>query len=365
MQSQPPIRQPTLDEVALRAGVSRSVASRVINNAQHVSQAKRNAVELAVRELGYVPNPTARALVTRQVGAVVLAVADDDPGLFADPFFAEVVVGVSAALEKTDLELMLVLANTPDGRARLQRVLRSRRADGVMLMALRADDPLNRLAEQTDLPVVIGGRPLHGEATWYVDSDNHGGARLATQHLIDSGRRRIGTVTGQLDTHAGASRHQGFRDAMAVAGLGVTRVEEGDFTEAGGARAMSRLLRTHPDLDAVFAASDNMAAGALRALKEHGRTVPEDIAVVGFNDLMIARHTDPPLTTVYQPIRELGHEMARMLVRVIAGERPSSLILPTRLVVRASAPRPEERTPVPGRPSGDLVSEAARADAPK
>lgn len=333
-----PTRRPTLDEVALRAGVSRSAASRAINNARHVSRATREAVEQAIQELGYVPNPSARALATQQATAVILAVSHNDPALFADPFFGQIIVGISAALETTDLVLMLALANSPHGRERVQRVLRSRRADGVMLLSLRGDDPLYRLTEQLGLPVVIGGRPLHGEPAWYVDADNRGGARLATEHLIALGRRRIATITGEIDSRAGAERLRGFQETLAVAGLDNTLIEHGDFTEESGVRATARLLAAHPDMDALFAASDSMAAGAMRALKAHGRSVPADVAVVGFDDLPIARHTDPPLTTVNQPIQALGHEMAKMLISLINGERPSSLILPTRLTVRESAP---------------------------
>ncbi|MFB6612618.1 LacI family DNA-binding transcriptional regulator [Streptomyces sp. NPDC085524] len=333
-----PKRMPTLDEVAARAGVSRTAASRVINNAPHVSRAKREAVQRAVRELGFVPNPTAQALATRKVGAVVLAVSSDEPALFADPFFAEVVVGVSAALEQTELELVLVLANTPRGRERFERLLRSRRADGVMLMALRGDDPLGRLCDEVDLPVVFGGLPLAGEPTWYVDADNRGGARLAAEHFARTGRRRPVMITGQVDARASVAREQGFTDGLTLSGLPLLGVEPGQFTEDGGAGAMERLLRAHPDPDAVFAASDAMAIGALRTLRERGLRVPEDVAVIGFDDLASARHTSPPLTTVHQPVRALGQEMARMLIRAIEGHRPSPLILPTRLTVRESAP---------------------------
>ncbi|MBW5480434.1 LacI family DNA-binding transcriptional regulator [Streptomyces bambusae] len=333
-----PKRMPTLDEVAARAGVSRTAASRVINNAPHVSRAKREAVQRAVRELGFVPNPAAQALATRKVGAVVLAVSSDEPGLFADPFFAEVVVGVSAALEQTDLELILLLANTPRGRERFERLLRSRRADGVMLMALRGDDLLGRLCQEAGLPVVFGGLPLTGEPTWYVDADNRGGARLAAEHFARTGRRRPVMITGQVDARASVAREQGFTDGLTLSGLPLLGVEPGQFTEDGGAAAMERLLRAHPDPDAVFAASDAMAIGALRTLRERGLRVPEDVAVIGFDDLASARHTSPPLTTVHQPVRALGQEMARMLVGAIEGHRPSPLILPTRLTVRESAP---------------------------
>ena len=173
-------RQPTLDEVAERAGVSRSAASRVINNAPHVSRAKREAVRRAVDDLGYVPNATARALATQQVGAVVLAISGDDPAMFADPFFAEVVVGVNSVLEETDLELMLSLATSTRGQARLEQLLRTHQADGVMLMSLHGDDPLAALADRASVPVVFGGRPLNFEPRYYVDAD----ARMALDRYL-------------------------------------------------------------------------------------------------------------------------------------------------------------------------------------
>jgi DNA-binding LacI/PurR family transcriptional regulator len=330
-------RQVTLDEVAERAGVSRSAASRAINNAPNVSRAKREAVQRAVEALGYVPNATARALATQQVGSVVLAISGEDPALLADPFFAEVVVGISSVLEETDLELVLSLATSERGRARLAQRLRTRQADGVMLMSLRENDPLAALAHQADVPVVFGGRPLGFEPSYYVDADNRGGARAATEHLVSTGRTRIATITGRLDEGAGTARYQGFQDALAVAGLEASRVVQGDFAEDGGAQAMGELLSRWPDLDGVFVASDQMAIGALRVLREAGKSVPDDIAVVGFNDISGARHTMPPLTTVHQPIQALGRELARMLLALLAGEQPSPLILPTRLVVRASS----------------------------
>ncbi|WP_327179592.1 LacI family transcriptional regulator [Streptomyces sp. NBC_01335] len=333
-----PRRMPTLDEVAARAGVSRTVASRAVNNVPHVSRAKREAVERAVRELGYVPNPTARALAGNRVGAVVLAASSDEAGLFADPFFAEVVVGVSTALDETDLELILVLANSPRGRSRLQQMVRSRRADGIMLMALRGDDPLGRLAEDAGMPVVFGGLPLTGEPRWYVDADNRGGARLAADHLVRTGRTRPVMITGQVDSLVSVTREQGFAEGLMLAGVPLLGVSSGAFLVEGGAEAMERLLDAHPRLDAVFAASDGMAIGALQVLRRRGRRVPEDVSVIGFDDLAGARHTNPPLTTVRQPVRALGHEMARMLVNAIDGHDPNPLILPTRLTVRESAP---------------------------
>ncbi|MFF9193891.1 LacI family DNA-binding transcriptional regulator [Streptomyces sp. NPDC014779] len=332
-----PRRRSTLDEVAELAGVSRSVASRVLNNAPHVSRAKREAVERAVHRLGYVPHPTARALATRRTGAAALVVSGEDPSIFADPFFAQVIVGAAAALEEADLHLMLCLAASDRGRRRVERLLRSRGADGVMLMALREDDPLARAAEEAEIPVVFGGRPVGLDPRWYVDVDNRGGARAATEYLISRGRTRIATICGRLDTEVGRARYRGYQDAMLAAGLAPCRPEAGDFTESSGAAAMAALAARHPDLDGVFAANDNMGAGALRALRGAGRRVPADVAVIGFDDLPVARVADPPLTTVHQPVEGLGREMARMLVALVDGQEPTPLILPTRLVVRASA----------------------------
>jgi len=330
-------RPPTLDEVAQRAGVSTGTASRVINNAQHVSKKAREAVERAVEELGYVPNVAGRSLAGQRRGAVVLAISSDDPALFANLFFAEVITGVNAVIEETDLQLMLVLAASERGRDRLARILQSRSADGVMLLALRENDPLSKLADESGVPVVHGGRSLDRTPQWYVDADNRGGARQAVEHLIGIGRQRIATITGQLDLHVGVNRYLGYREALALAGLDDSRVAHGDFGEASGAAGMSRLLDEHPDLDAVFVASDAMAAGALRVLHDRDRSVPGEIAVVGFNDVVTAQHTQPRLTTVHQPIEALGREMTRMLVRLINGEQPTSLILPTELVIRDSA----------------------------
>ncbi len=330
-------RRPTLAEVAARAGVSMTAASRVINNAPHVSRAKREAVEKAIRDLGYAPSRTARALATRRNGVIALAVSGDDPAIFADPFFAQVIVGISAALEETDLHLLLCLGASGRAQARFKGLLRTHAVDGVLLTALRGDDPLVRLVEQAGLPTVYGGRPLRGEPVWFVDADNRGGARKATDHLIGRGRTRIAAITGLPDTDVSQARLGGYRDALAAAGLAPHGVRSGDFTVGSGGAAMADLLAAHGDLDAVFVANDNMAAGALGVLRQRGRRVPDDVAVVGFDDLDIASRTDPPLTTVHQPIRVLGSEMARMLTALLAGREPNPLILPTRLVIRGSA----------------------------
>ncbi|MFL1377063.1 LacI family DNA-binding transcriptional regulator [Nocardiopsis protaetiae] len=330
-------RPPTLDSVAARAGVSRSVASRALNGAPHVSRDKREAVRRAVRELGYVPDPRARALATRRNGTAALVIAGEAPAIFADPFFSRVIVGLSAALEEGDLHLMLCLAASERGRNKVKELLRSRGTDGVMPMAVREGDPLLRVFEEIEVPVVFGGRPAGPAPRWYVDVDNVGGGRQATEHLIVRGRRRIAMVSGPADTEVARARERGHREALTLAGRESHAPERGDFTEAGGAAAMSRLLERLPDVDGVFAANDNMAAGALRVLRAAGRDVPGEVSLVGFDDLDAARTCDPPLTTVRQPVRALGRETARMLLTLIGGGEATPLILPTELVVRSTS----------------------------
>ncbi|WP_233492285.1 LacI family DNA-binding transcriptional regulator [Blastococcus sp. TF02A-30] len=321
--------RPTLEQVAAHAGVGRGTVSRVVNGSPQVSEQTRRAVEAAIAELGYVPNLAARALVTRRTGTVALVVAEGEERLFEEPFFARAVRGISSAVQASGRQLVLALS---EGRP-LERYLTPQHVDGVLLLSVRADDPLPRQLQGTGLPVVLGGRP-DGVDVPHVDVDNAGGARAAVAHLLATGRRRIATVTGPPDMGAGRDRLAGYRDALAGAeALEVT----GDFTEGSGYRGVRELLDRRPDLDAVFAAGDSMAVGALRALREAGRSVPGDVAVVGFDDSPLAAVTDPPLTTVRQPVEELGRAMAELLAALLAGEEPASRVLPTELVVRASS----------------------------
>ena len=331
---------PTLDEVAVLAGVSRATVSRVINDSPRVSPAARKAVEAAVAELRYVPNRMARSLVTRRTDTIALVLSETDTQIFSDPFFARIVRGVSTALADTDLTVVLLAA--PDGREQEKagRYVRRGHVDGVILMSMHAEDVLPGVLTDAHVPLVLFGRPLDGAAVSYVDADNSGGAVLATRHLVDQGRRRIATVTGPRDMNAGIDRLAGFRAGLEEAGLPLPapRCTEGDFTEAGGARAMARLLEQAPDLDAVFVASDPMAVGALRVLADSGRRVPDDVAVVGFDDAPVAAGCEPPLTTVAQPLAEMTRELTAVLLRQIDGSREvETRICDTHLVRRVSA----------------------------
>ena len=338
--------RPTLDEVAALAGVGRGTVSRVVNGSPQVSPEAKAAVEQAIEELGYVPNRAARALVTQRTDSVALVVSESEARVFGEPFFAGIIRGISSALLATPLQLWLAMAQSPQERDRVNQHLTRQHVDGVMLLSLHDDDALPARLRERGLPAVLGGRPAGMLAPGavpisFVDVDNAGGARLAVAHLAAGGRSQIAVIAGPQDMGVGVDRLAGYRDAVVEAGLTPDErlVGYGDFSEESGAAAMRSLLAARPGVDAVFAASDLMAVGAMRVLKEQGRKIPKDVAVVGFEDSVLAKQTDPPLTTVHQPVEEMGREMARLLLDLISGEAEpnSSVILDTHLVGRLSA----------------------------
>ncbi|WP_329560366.1 LacI family DNA-binding transcriptional regulator [Kitasatospora sp. NBC_01266] len=333
--------RPTLEEVAVLAGVGRGTVSRVINGSPRVSEKARAAVERAVAELGYVPNRAARSLVTSRTDAIALVVPEAETRLFSEPYFADIISGVSAELSDSELQLLLVLVRDQRERERLSAYLRAQRVDGVLLVAVHLDDPLPGVLEQLGMPAVLAGRRGEHEPLSYVAADNAGGARMAVRHLIRRGCRRIATITGPLDIEGAQARLAGYRAALAEGGVPAEPdlVAVADFTERGGRSAMAELLSRVPELDGVFCASDVLAAGALQELRAAGRRVPQDVALVGFDDSIVARHTDPPLTTVRQPTEEMGRAMVRQLLEQIAepGCTRRQLVLATELVVRDSA----------------------------
>jgi DNA-binding LacI/PurR family transcriptional regulator len=332
--------QPTLEQVATAAGVSRATVSRVINGSPKVSDSARAAVARAVEQLGYVPNRAARSLVTRRTDSMALVVEESESRLFADPFFARTLRGMSAVMGERDLQLVLLMAQSSSERARVERYLMGGHIDGVLLLSHHGNYDLPLALRRAGVPVVLGGRPTRRLPISYVDADNVGGAHEAVSFLIEGGRQRVATITGPNDMGAGVDRLRGYRAALEEAGMSYDEdyVESGDFSRESGERAMTALLERRPQLEAVFAASDLMAAGALRVLKEHGRDIPGDVAVVGFDDSITARTTDPQLTTVRQPVEHFGREMAHMLLRKIETADPGvqNLVLGTELIKRGS-----------------------------
>ncbi|MEV5609093.1 LacI family DNA-binding transcriptional regulator [Streptomyces sp. NPDC052225] len=342
---------PTLEDVAREAGVSRATVSRVINGVRNVDPAIQELVRGAVERTGYRPNRAARSLVTRRAETVALVVSgagdDETEGeqsafaarVFADPFFGRVVSGVIGYLRPRSTHPVLMFAESRDSRQQVVDYLRHGNADGALIFSTHAEDPLPALLARDGRPCVLFARPALSTPVSYVDVAHGDGGRLAAEHLLARGCRRVATVTGPLDLPAAQDRLAGFRDAMARHGHPYVPIAEGGFTLESGAAATDRLLAEHPDLDGIFAANDLMAQGACQALRERGRTVPDDVAVIGFDDSITATTCRPPLTTIRQPMEEMAAAMARILQEHIEGTRtePTSVIFEPELVVRESA----------------------------
>ncbi|GGK64481.1 LacI family transcriptional regulator [Planomonospora parontospora subsp. parontospora] len=333
--------RPTLEKVAARAGVSRATVSRVVNGSTHVNPEIRATVMRAVEELGYVPNLAARSLVTRRADSVALVFSEPPTRVFSDdPMFASIIRGVGHETEASDKHLVLMLAGSPRGQERIERYTTAGHVDGVIVASMHGADPLPAALARRGVPVVCSGRPLQAGvqgAPPCVDVENVGGAEQAVGHLVAVGRRRIATIAGPQDMVAGIDRLTGYRNVLRDSDRR-SIVAVGDFTRESGVAAMRQLLRDDPGLDAVFAASDMMALGALQALRQAGRRVPDDVAVVGFDDVPAAAYAEPPLTTVRQPLHEMGRELARLVLALASGQDAGApVILPTELVVRDSA----------------------------
>ena len=331
-----PDRAPTLGEVASLAGVSIATASRVLNNSAPVSLQARQLVRDAVVRLGYMRHRAAPSTPRARVRSAAAVVCTNNSRFFADAFFAQVISAATDVFAAQDIPLMVVVA--PDDRVTaVERYLQSGHVDGVLLLAAHGQHPLAVSLPAAGMPVTLVGRPLSPTRASYVDADNRGGGRKAVEHLVNGGRRCIATIAGRQDMAAGADRLSGYREALDAAGLAPT-VAYGDFTHASGVHAMWRLLDQRPGLDAVFVASDIMAAGALHALRRAGRKVPDDVAVIGFDDLPLAQHTQPSLTTVRQPLEQVGATAAKKLLAELDGTGEEvDPVLPTTLVPRQSA----------------------------
>ncbi|MER7499703.1 GH1 family beta-glucosidase [Nonomuraea pusilla] len=326
-------KRPTLETVAARAGVSRATVSRVVNGEASVSPEVRAEVMRAVRELGYVPNAAARSLVTRRTDSVALVLSMPAQG--GDTLVSAVVQYVTSVLEAAGKSITLMLADTAESHRRVTAHVEAGLADGVVLLPPERPGPLTERLARTGVPMVLLGRPPVASLVPYVDVDHAGGAAAATRHLLATGRRGIGMLCGPMDLPATQERIVGYREAALAAGLQPV-VVPADGTPGSGAAAATRLLDDHPGLDAIVAASDRLAAGALRAARDAGRLVPGDLAVTGFGDGDVASATTPALTTVRVPVADQALALARLLLSRMEGRHTSSVVLPVRLVVRGS-----------------------------
>jgi LacI family transcriptional regulator len=325
-----------LEDIARLAGVSRSTVSRVINNQPNVSEATRQRVLDVVKREGYFPNPAARTLVTRRTQVLGLVIPQFATAVFADPYFSTLFQGVSRTVNQHDYAMMLWLGESLEEEGRFyNRIRHIGLIDGIIVASAVDDNPLVARLAQDNFPFALIGLPPNDQAIT-VDVDNVHAASMAVGHLISLGYQRIGTITGKRNMSASRLRLEGYCNALRAAGRDVDPdlIVDGNFLETSGYIGMTILLKR--GADAVFCANDGMAAGAIRAIHEHGLHVPDDIAVVGFDDLPLATLIEPPLTTIRQPVKQLGSAAAEALINLLEGKlsTPYRAILPTELVIR-------------------------------
>lgn len=334
-----------LEDIAQICGVSRSTVSRVINNAPNVHPDTRERVLCAIAEHHFIPNAAARTLVTQRAQIIGIYIPYFVSSIFADPYFPMFIQAITAYANEQDYDVMLWLRgqNFPPMHLH-RRVLNNRITDGLILASTAKDDPLLNQLIESERPYVLNGRPWDNDDTInYVDAANRRGAQQAVEHLIRLGRRRIATISGPHNMSVGYDRLMGYRDALQRMDIDIDhQLEfEGDFTKISGYLGMRQLLSHDPD--AVFVASDQMALGALQALREGGRRVPDDVAVIGFDDMPFATMGEPQLTTIRQPVQRLGYLAAEGLIGLIEEEitPPYQVSVPTQLIIRESCGFPQ------------------------
>ncbi len=324
-----------LEDIAKIAGVSKSTVSRVINNQPNVSARTRQKVLEVIRASDYHPNTAARALVTRHTGILSIVIPAALSATFSDPYFPALVQSISLAANENNYATMLWVGNNAEEEDRYcDRILSNGLFDGIIMASAVDDDPLLRRLVVSNLPHVLIGPAQQGVQT-YVDVDNRTAACEAVTHLVKLGCKRIGTVSGPLHMGAARDRLAGYRDALEQGGLPLDEnlITSSNFDEVSGFNT-TRLLIPH-QIDALFCGSDMIALGALRALLDAGLRVPDDVALVGFDDMPFAATTHPPLTTVHQPIAELGRQAVQLLLRLIRGEpEQRALVLSAHLIIR-------------------------------
>jgi DNA-binding LacI/PurR family transcriptional regulator len=333
-----------LEDIAKKVGVSRSTVSRVINGKPHVSEATRLKVLATIEQEGFSPNPVARALVTQQSRVIGVVIPQPLRDVFSpdEPYyFATLIQGIADTTHQQAYAMLLWLGTSDEEETRFyQRVLHNRMMDGLIIIAsMNSVDFLVEQLVNSSTPFVMIGRPgRYQDQISSVSIDNVNAARQAVQHLYDTGHRRIGTITGDLDNTDARDRLTGYQTALDSLGLPVQPelIAEGRFSYEWGYRCMRQLMQH--EVDAVFAASDRIALGAADAAREAGYTIPDDIAIIGFDDLPDASQATPTLTTIRQPVLQKSVRAAHLLLNLIEGKTttPQQVVLPTQLVIRRS-----------------------------
>jgi len=329
-----------LEDIARKAQVSKSTVSRVVNGDPHVSAKTRQRVLAVIQQEQFTPNPAARALVTRRSNIIGVTIPQTVNVFFGDnSYFPMLLQGIAEGANKYNHAMLLWLAESNEARSTFsQRVIRHREPDGLIITSIIDGDPLfEYLIQRKRRFVMVETPPSHAEHISYVSVDNVGAAKEAVRHLYDIGRRRIAHITGDMLIQDALDRLRGYREMMQDYGLlDESLIMPGKFNADVGCEMMKRLLPLRPD--GVFCGGDTIAAGAIRAIQDAGLRVPDDIAVVGFDDLDVATAMRPQITTIRYSVQQVGFTAAQLLIDILDKrvEHPHQIMLPTALIVRGS-----------------------------
>ena len=335
-------KRPTIKDVARLAGVNPSTVSRVLAGSPLISEKTREKVVRAMRELGYHPDLNARNLARKEIGILGLVLPRAAEELFQNHFFPEVLRGITSAARKAGFDLLLSSgATAKEEREAVLRLVDGRRCDGVILLVSRTDDMLMRELEKRSFPAVVIGKPLNNYRVGFVDNDNIAAGFEVTNYLLQKGHRSIGLIVGALSLVVNLDRLEGYKKALQERGLPFDRryVVSVDFSEEGGYRGVYELKERIPKLPSALVCADDLQAfGAYRALRELGVKVPEDVSVIGFNNVHLSGYVTPPLTTVDIHIYELGEKAVELLVKLIREgmNEAAKIIIPVTLIERNS-----------------------------
>ena len=326
----------TLEMVAQEAGVSPSTVSRILNGTAIVSEDKKNAVDQAISKLGFVPNPVARGLAggrTMSIGVITQAIDS--------PFYGAALRGIEETFEPLGYSSLFVSGHwNAATEMRCLDVLKSRYVDGVIILTGRLpDETLSKLAQT--IPVVVTGRNMKSAGLFSLNFDNKQGGEMATQHLIQLGHRKIAFISGSPEHPDSVERFNGYKSALEAANIPFDPklVIQGEYHEVSGLLAVEHLLDTNQQFTAIFAANDQMAIGASLGLNRRSLRVPEDVSVIGFDDLPASLYGIPPLSTIHQPAYELGQLAATAMLQLLAGKKPTAIVPKPQLIVRESSRR--------------------------
>ena len=334
----------TIKEIAKMAGVSRSTVSRVINDDENVSERTRVKVQAIIDEMGYQPNPVARSLIGGRTHVLGLVVPMIVSSLFRDPFFSLLTQGISSACTMNNYTLMLWLIEPNYEKRTNENILNNRLIDGIIVASNKVGDPLIEGLISRKVPLVQIGRNDCPDVS-SVDADNIHGSAMAVRHLVSIGRKQLATITGQMALYSGRDRLTGFKHGLQEYNLPILseRITFGDFTEESG-YMQTKVLLSKTQFDGLFVASDMMAFGAIQAIQEAGLRIPEDIAIVSFDDIPTAARHQPPLTTIRQPIQQMGSIAAQTLIDQLEQDEtgtPRRIVLPTELKIRQTTVKSE------------------------